>query len=89
MRRTERNSHMIAEKSSDPRPRNKPASSAQCVSMECADAPDVCNAEQSDVECRVPRGSTVTAEAPWQCKLEFNTHKMDGVKKVLTSEMQV
>ena len=29
------------------------------------------------------------AETPWQCKLEFNTDKMDDVDKVLTSEMQV
>ena len=31
----------------------------------------------------------MTAEAPWQCKLEFNTDKMDDVNKVLISEMQV
>ena len=27
---------------------SQPASSAQCVPMECADVPDVCNAEQSN-----------------------------------------
>ena len=34
-------------------------------------------------------GSTVPAEAPWQCKPEFNTDMMDGDNKILTSEMQV
>ena len=34
-------------------------------------------------------GSTVLAETPWHCKLEFNTDKMDDVDKVLTNEMQV
>ena len=47
----------------------------------------MCNAKQSDdhfnVEFRA--ASTVSAEAPWQCKLEFNTDKIDDV----TSEMQV
>ena len=27
----------------------------------------------------------MTVEEQWQCKLEFNTDKMDGVNKVLTA----
>ena len=29
-------------------------------------------------------GDTVTAEAPWQCKLEYSTDKMVGNNEVLT-----
>ena len=55
-----RNPFMVAEQSSEPRPRDQPASSAQCVPMECADALDVCNGKQSDDHFNVE----FRAEAP-------------------------
>ena len=41
-------------------PVSQPASSAQCVPIECTDAADVCNAKQSDVHFNVE----FRAEAP-------------------------
>ena len=60
----------------------QPASprSAQCESMECADVPDVSNAERND-----DLSSTVPSETPWQCKPEFSTDKMVGDNKNLTA----
>ena len=52
-----------------------------CVSMECADVPDVSNAERSgDLFNVVSR-----TEALRQCKLGFSTDKMVGDNKVLTA----
>ena len=51
------------------------------MSMECADVPDVSNAERSgDLSNVVYR-----TEALWQCKLGFSTDKMVGDKQVLTA----
>ena len=46
-----RNSHMVAEqefRTTTQTQTSQPTSSAQCVPLECADVPDVCNAEQSN-----------------------------------------
>ena len=90
MRRTERNPDMVAEQSSDLRPRDQPASqpvqhsvcqwSVQTLLM-CAMRSKAMITSMSS-----SGGSTVTAETPWQCKLEFNTDKMDDVDKVLTRD---
>ena len=49
--------------------------------MECADVPDVSNAERSDDLSNVAS----RAEALRQCKLGFSTDKMVGDNKVLTA----
>ena len=56
---------------------------AQCVSMECADAPDVSNTVRSDDLSNVAS----RAEALRQCKLGFSTDKMVGDNKVLTASV--
>ena len=48
--------------------------------MECADVPDVSNAERND-----DLSSAVPSEALRQCKPEFSTDKMVGDNKVLTA----
>ena len=49
--------------------------------MDCADVPDVSNAERSgDLSNVVSR-----TEALWQCKLGFSKDKMVGDKQVLTA----
>ena len=53
----------------------------QCVSMECADVPDVSTAERSDDLSNV----VSRAETLRQCKLGFSTDKMVGDNKVLTA----
>ena len=87
MRRTQRNPDMVAEQSSQPRPRDQPASQFSTV---CADEPDVCNAEQIDdlfyVEFRADapcQRSTVAVQVGVQ-------HGQDGRRQQgADSEMQV
>ena len=54
---------------------------SKCVSMECADVPDVSNVERSgDLSNVVSRTETLR-----QCKLGFSTDKTVGDNKVLTA----
>ena len=52
----------------------------QCVSMECADVPDVSNALRDDLSNVVSRAETLR-----QCKLGFSTDKMVGDNNFLTA----